>query len=74
MLSIKFSCSILVLCIIHCGCLLSIFIASEIKIYTWLLIGPNCRPCGLDYAKRSPMLWIECLSNTSRELVRLKNN
>ena len=45
-LSINFSCSILVLCIIHCGCLLSIFIASKIKIHTWLLIGPNCRPCG----------------------------
>ena len=52
MLSINFSYSILVLCIIHCGCLLSIFIASKIKIHTWLLIGPNCRPWGLDYAKK----------------------
>lgn len=45
-LSINLSCSILVLCIIHRECLLSIFIASEIKIYTLLLIGPNCRPFG----------------------------
>ena len=45
-LSINFSCSILVLCIIHRGCLLSIFIASDIKIYTLLLVGPNCRPFG----------------------------